>query len=73
MRNQRYDLWVMLICLFLTFAIVISVSVTHRAEKTYQVIDKYESENKCYVIVPIEVTPEEYIGYDIGDEYEVSE
>lgn len=31
------------------------------------IIDKYERNNNCYLV--IEVTPEEYIGYDIGDNY----
>lgn len=31
------------------------------------IIDKYEQNNNCYLV--IEVTPEEYIGYEKGDEY----
>lgn len=33
------------------------------------IIDKYERNNNCYLV--IEVTPEEYIGYEIGDNYEM--
>lgn len=35
----------------------------------YSIIDKYESDGRCYLNLEVEVTPEEYIGYDIGDEY----
>lgn len=37
--------------------------------KAMQIIDKYEADGKCYIQTWIEITPEEYIGYDIGDEY----
>ena len=37
--------------------------------KSMQVTDKYEMDGKCYIQTWIEITPEEYIGYDIGDEY----
>ena len=33
------------------------------------VVDKYEGEGKCFIEVQVEITPEEYIGYDIGDKY----
>ena len=36
--------------------------------KPMQVTDKYEAKGKCYIQTWIEVTPEEYIGLDIGDE-----
>lgn len=39
--------------------------------KAMQIVDKYEADGKCYIQTWIEITPEEYIGYDIGDEYEV--
>lgn len=38
--------------------------------KPMQVTDRYEAKGKCYIQTWIEVTPEEYIGLDIGDEYE---
>ena len=37
--------------------------------KTYPIVDKYEHDGKCYLAIEIEISPEEYIGYDIGDEY----
>lgn len=33
------------------------------------IIDKYESEGKCLIEVQVEIDPDEYIGYDIGDDY----
>lgn len=37
--------------------------------KAMQIVDKYEADGKCYIQTWIKITPEEYIGYDIGDEY----
>lgn len=39
----------------------------------FEVVDKCEHGGKCYVETWLEVTPEEYIGLDIGDEWEVTE
>lgn len=39
----------------------------------YYVTDKAEANGKCYVETWLEVTPEEYIGLDIGDEWEIRE
>ena len=41
--------------------------------KTLHVVDKYESNGKCFLLLEIETTSEEYIGYDIGDDYEITE
>lgn len=40
---------------------------------TYPIVDKYEHGGKCYLAIEIEISPEEYIGYDIGDDYGVTE
>lgn len=38
----------------------------------YQIDEKYESRyGRCYVHIWVEVTPEEYIGLDVGDEFEL--
>ena len=37
----------------------------------WEISDKCEVDGKCYVQVWHEVTPEEYIGLDIGDEYQL--
>lgn len=39
----------------------------------YQVTDKDEFGGRCYVQTWIEVTPEDYIGLEVGDEFEVRE
>lgn len=39
----------------------------------HQITNKCEVDGKCYVETWIEVTPEEYIGLDVGDEFEVRE
>lgn len=40
-------------------------------QSTGQVMQKIEIGSKHFLQIEIEVSPEEYIGYDIGDEYEV--
>lgn len=35
-----------------------------------EVVNKVESNGRYYLEIGVEVTPEEYIGYDVGDEYE---
>ena len=35
--------------------------------------DKYENDGHHYISIEKEVTPEEYIGYDIGDDYILEE
>lgn len=35
----------------------------------YYIIDKYEYDGKQFLLVEIEISAEEYIGYEIGDEY----
>ena len=41
--------------------------------KPYYVTDKAEVDGRCYVQTWVDVTPEEYIGLDVGDEFEVTE
>ena len=38
-----------------------------------QVNEKCENGGRCYVQTWVEVTPEDYIGLDVGDEFEVTE
>ena len=38
---------------------------------TFDIKDKYERNGGCYILIEKEVTPENYIGYDIGDEFEL--
>lgn len=35
----------------------------------HEVVGKYEKDGKCYISVEVEISPEDYIGYDIGDNY----
>lgn len=46
---------------------------TQSEPTAYPIVDKYEHDGKCYLAIEIEISPEEYIGYDIGDEYGVTE
>lgn len=53
----------------ITWMIMDSWHYANPDPKAMQIVDKYEAEGKCYIQTWIEITPEEYIGYDIGDEY----
>lgn len=61
-------LWAYTLALFLA-GFAFGLLAEHTPEPG-QIIAKYESEGKCYVVVAteVEVTAEDYIGYDIGDE-----
>lgn len=56
-------------------AVVIAFTTAHivgRKQPTtqaYPIIDKYEIKDKHYIAVEVEVSPEEYIGYEVGDDY----
>lgn len=62
-----------IICLLLltggAFHKYIKTEIKTEAPETRQIVNKYEADGKCYIQTWIEITPEEYIGYDIGDEY----
>ena len=53
----------------ITWMILDSWHYANPDPKAMQIVDKYEADGKCYIQTCIEITPEEYIGYDIGDEY----
>ena len=41
--------------------------------RPYEVVDKYDQAGRCYVETWVEVSPEDYIGLDIGDEFTMRE
>lgn len=56
--------------MLLIVLILLTFNICEFEEKNIGEIDnKFEVNGKCYLEVGIEVTPEEYIGYDIGDDY----
>ena len=60
----------MIMCIALVF--MVSYIKAHSPQpKPFEVWDKCEIDGKCYLNVWVEVTPEEYIGVDVGDEYEI--
>lgn len=70
MKNK----WI-LFCALLIIGSILMVatalmSTTVNVYDPYVVIGKHEHNGKCYIQTWIEVTPEKYIGLDIGDEYE---
>ena len=56
----------MILVIILSVLIITEISYLMHNDSG-MIINKYERNNNCYLV--IEVTPEEYIGYDIGDEY----
>lgn len=59
-----FCLGVILACLIIYTVLSICTDTT-----VFEVLEKYEYDGKCYIETWIEVTPEEYVGLDIGDEY----
>ena len=77
MRSKAYDIIIILISLLLIFAFVVGSyhyerEILKPEPKPLEVVDKCEVDGKCYIETWIEVTPEDYIGLDIGDEFERS-
>lgn len=56
--------------LILIALMLMMLTACAKSEQTYPIVDKYEHDGKCYVEIVVEISPEEYIGYDVGDEYE---
>lgn len=65
-------LWVMLLGIFITGMALGRATVPKETPRPYQVTDKNEFGGRCYVQTWIEVTPEDYIGLEVGDEFEVT-
>ena len=71
LKNKIETIFV-IACFIAIGIIVASVIRDSRQEPTPREIwDKCENNGRYFVEVWVEVTPEEYIGLDIGDEYEV--
>ena len=54
------------------FAIITGIALLTKdatEPEPWEISGKYEVNGKCFVEVWHEVTPEEYIGLDVGDEY----
>lgn len=72
MRQNKTMATVALICFVIVSVLIFATCATQeRVPIPSQVEDKFERDGRCYVEVWVEVTPEEYIGLDIGDEYEI--
>ena len=71
MKERIYEILMItqIICLLLLTAGAFYKNIKIEAPEARQIVDKYEADGKCYIQTWIEITPEEYIGYDIGDEY----
>lgn len=59
--------------ILLAIALMTLTACSQSEPTTYPIVDKYEHGGKCYLAIEIEISPEEYIGYDVGDEFEVTE
>lgn len=59
--------------ILLAIALMTLTACSKSEPTTYPIVDKYEHGGKCYLAIEVEISPEEYIGYDIGDEYGVTE
>ena len=58
--------------MFITFCVVLITSIIMlfgSKPASYEITDKYEFNGHYYVNVQIEISENDYIGYDIGDEY----
>ena len=75
---RYYALYVfLLLCIVTYFCCAIRLCQLCRPEPQPQivgsVVDKYEANGKYFVEIQVEITADEYIGYDIGDGYSIKE
>lgn len=63
-------IWLVIVLMFVSGFIVGRVTQPLQEPLTYTVIDKAEEADRFFIQTWIEVSPEKYIGLDIGDEFE---
>ena len=70
--TNYYSIFSALLISAISCALVIGAAVYTKDDTSpepWEISGKCEVNGKCYVEVWHEVTPEEYIGLDVGDEY----
>lgn len=75
---MRSSILTLIAMLLVILAMILNIAEADRAANApelepYEIVDKYEEDGRCYVEIWHEVTPEEYIGLDIGDEYQTQD
>lgn len=65
-------LWLLVMGLFISGMVFGRLTLDSPSPIPHQVTAKNEVAGRCYVQTWVEVTPEEYIGLDVGDEFEVT-
>lgn len=79
MDKERFDLIGKIACVIIGIVLIIHSFIIMEMicncgkPVPYQVTNKNEYNGKCYVEIWVEVTPEDYIGLDIGDEFVIGE
>ena len=60
-----------LIILIIVLAVAIVIFAGRRTPSVIEneIVGKFAQDSKHYLTIVVEVSPEEYIGYDIGDKY----
>lgn len=75
MKHRKFfmiSLIIIIVCNIITAGLILYSERNRHNPKPYYVTDKAESKGRCYVQTWVEVTPEDYIGLDVGDEFEVT-
>ena len=67
--KQKHLAIITIILFVSTLALLIYILFFNKTQlNEYPIVNKYEIDGKQFIDVQIEITPEEYIGLDIGDE-----
>ena len=72
MRNHIL-IWLGIMMIFIGGFIVGRTTVPANDPQMYEVIEKFINDGRFYIETVIEVEPEDYIGLEVGDEFEVRE
>ncbi len=73
MNKKLWKAYILYVAIVLTilFTALHFLGQSEESQPVGRVVNKYEEDGKCLIEIQIEITPEEYIGYDIGDNYTV--
>lgn len=66
-------IWIGIMMVFICGFIIGRATLPANDPQMYEVIEKFTNGGKFYIETVIEVEPEDYIGLEVGDEFEVRE
>lgn len=70
---RYYAVYVLVLLAVFCIAIHFCSQPEPQSQAVGSIVNKYEADGKYFVEIQSEITADEYIGYDIGDDYSIKE